>query len=144
MLDILVSKELFSVPLLTLHLSAGRWVSASGFMSASSCRSERSRRHKSCIFAGRLIQREASDRTQSINAQRWFRAASLISVQAALSFTAQTPALTSSAKPHTVYSVIKIIQSNGWISQKPLWIACGQRRSCLNIMTFHMYLHCLL
>lgn len=48
-------------------------VSASGFMSASNCRAEPSRRHKSCIFAGRLIQHEASHRTESIDAQRGVR-----------------------------------------------------------------------
>lgn len=50
--------------------SLGLQVSASGFMSASNCRSERSRRHKSCIFAGRLIQCEARHSTESIDTQR--------------------------------------------------------------------------
>ena len=104
-----------SVTLLALHLSTlidsplRVWVSASGFMSASDCRPGRGRRHKSCIFAGRLIQHEGQPQNW-INrcTEMSFGAASLITVQAALSSASLTPAPVPSVEPHTAYGVVKI------------------------------------
>lgn len=67
-----------SVTLLRLHLSAVPWQTpllGCERQPADPCppsnrRPEWSRKHKSCIFAGRLIQRGASHRTESMDTQR--------------------------------------------------------------------------
>lgn len=58
--------------------SLGLPVSASGFMSISLCSSERSRRHNSCIFAGRLTQSQARHGGESINTKKGVRTSFII------------------------------------------------------------------